>query len=97
MENQKNIIEFKGTIIKCVYNSEDYKVYALEINKTEYPNIELNQYGNVVITGQIHQLGVGIEYIIKAIKDSKRQGSYEVLIFPIEKLACRIRSAAFFY
>lgn len=79
MENQKNIIEFKGTIIKCVYNSEDYKVYALEINKTEYPNIELNQYGNVVITGQIHQLGVGIEYIIKAIKDSKRQGSYEVV------------------
>ena len=65
---------FKGRIIRCAYNSENYKVYAVDVNREVYPNIKFTKYQTVSITGNLHDLGVGIEYEIKAIEENSKYG-----------------------
>ena len=48
--------EFKATPIKCLYNSEDYKIYACTINGFTYPQIKVSKYGTVTIKGDIQEL-----------------------------------------
>ncbi len=77
--NEKEVL-FKGRVIRQTYNSDNYKIYALDIDKDLYPDIKLSKYGNAVICGEIHDLGIGIEYEVKAIEQSTKYGySYKVL------------------
>ena len=59
-KDEKEVL-FKGRIIRPIYESEDYRVYAVEVDKTIYPDIKLTKYGRAVISGVIHELGYGIE------------------------------------
>lgn len=77
--NDKEII-FKGTIIRQMYDGGDYKIYAVDVNKDIYQDIKFSKYGNAVINGEIHELGVGIEYEIKAKEQLTKHGySYKVI------------------
>ena len=42
--------KFKGRVSRCIWNGEDFKVYALDINRNDYPDIQLNKYNNVSIS-----------------------------------------------
>jgi exodeoxyribonuclease V alpha subunit len=84
--NKENEVVFKGTIIRNTYNSEDYKVYAIDVNRDKYPKIKFTKYGNAIISGEIHDLGIGQEYEIKAIEQHTKYGiSYKVLNITREK------------
>lgn len=74
-------VNFKGRVRNCIYDSgNDYKVYALEVDKQLYPEIKHSKYSTVTILGEIHELGIGIEYEIKAIEQNTKYGySYKVL------------------
>jgi hypothetical protein len=59
-------IEFKCKVVRLVYTQENFKIYAAEVDTEKYPFIELNEYGNVTILGDIHVLTLGSEYIVSA-------------------------------
>ena len=63
-------------------------MYALNINGNEFPDIKLSKYGNASIVGEIHDLGVGIEYEVKAIEQLNKNGyNYKVINIRREKPA----------
>lgn len=77
--NEKEAL-FKGRVVKQTYNSEEYKIYALDVDRVLYPDIKFSKYGNAVICGEIHELGIGIEYEVRAVEQSTKYGySYKVL------------------
>ena len=78
-KNEKEVL-FKGRVVKQTYNSEEYKIYALDVDRVLYPDIKFSKYGNAVICGEIHELGIGIEYEVRAVGQSTKYGySYKVL------------------
>lgn len=80
MNKQEQIYKFKGKIIRSVYKSEGFSVYALDVDKTKYPLIKLNKYGNAGICGDLFDLITGVEYEIEAIEEDTKYGiSYKVL------------------
>lgn len=81
MSVDENIVEFKCVPERCTYNSEDYKIYGASVDVKRYPDIKLNQYDNVTILGNMHDLGVGsIEYWVKAKEEQSKYGyQYKVL------------------
>jgi len=73
-------LTFKGRVIRCIYDSKDYKVYALDVNEKEYPDVKRTKYGNVSVVGELHDLGIGIEYEVKGTEKRDKNGiSYKVL------------------
>ena len=73
-------VKFKGVIIKCTYNTLDYKIYAITVNKNDYPNIKQNKYGSVSILGELADLTLGVEYEITAEEQVNKYGvSYKVI------------------
>ena len=72
--------KFKGVIIKCTYNTPDYKIYAVDVNKRDYSDIKQNKYGNVSILGELSDLTLGVEYEITAEEQINKYGtSYKVI------------------
>ena len=72
--------KFKGVIIKCTYNTPDYKIYAVDVNKKDYPDIQQNKYNNVSILGELSDLTLGVEYEITAEEQINKYGiSYKVV------------------
>ena len=78
-KDEKEVL-FKGRIVRQTYDGGDYKIYAVDVDKDIYPEIKFTKYGNATILGEIHELGIGIEYEIKAIEQNTKYGySYKVL------------------
>ena len=78
-KDEKEVL-FKGRIVRQTYDGGDYKIYAVDVDKDIYPDIKFTKYGNATILGEIHELGIGIEYEIKAIEQNTKYGySYKVL------------------
>ena len=80
-KDKKNskIIEFIATPSKVLYNSEDYKIYACEIDSFAFPNITVGDYGTITIKGNMPELCLDAEYEIKSVEKSDKYGtSYEV-------------------
>ena len=79
MSEQKQF-KFKGVIIRCNYNTPDYKIYAVDVNKRDYPDIKQNKYNNVSILGELADLTLGVEYEITAEEQINKYGtSYKVI------------------
>ena len=78
MDNKQ--YKFKGIIEKCVYNTPDFKIYAVNVDKSKYPELKQNKYNNISITGEIPDLTLGVEYEIAAEEQSNKYGvSYKVV------------------
>lgn len=72
--------KFSGRVERCVYNSEDFKVYALAVDLKKYPNIKQNKFNNVTISGELSDLTIGVEYEITGIEAPFKNGmGYRVL------------------
>lgn len=72
-------VEFKGMAARCVYSSPDFKTYAMDVDKDEYPDIKQNKYKNVSIIGNISDLTIGVEYEVTATEEESKYGtSYRV-------------------
>ena len=80
----ERLIEFKCTIIRNIYKSEDYQIYAVEADE-EY-NLKRGKYGNSVILGNLHDLAEGcIEYSVKALEEKGRDGYYQYRVKNIKR------------
>ena len=69
-----NQVEFKGTVVKCVYSSPNFKTYALDVDDVLYPNIKHNKFDNVSLIGDLSDLVIGIEYDIVATEEQTKYG-----------------------
>ena len=73
-------VKFKGKVKKCIFNSETFKCYAIDVDIKKYPYIQLNQYKNCSIVGDLPELADDIEYEIIAIEKEGKYGlSYNVI------------------
>lgn len=71
--------KFKGRVVKCLFDSEDFRIYALDVS-SEYEKIKHNKYGNVTIQGELPELSYGIEYEICATEQMSKYGiGYKVV------------------
>ena len=74
------LFKFKGVIHKCIYDTPDFKIYAVNVNKNDYPDIKQNKYNNVSISGELSDLVLGVEYEITAEEQSNKYGTtYKVI------------------
>lgn len=77
---EEKIIQFKGTIVRCVCDKNNFKVYAANVDQNEYPDVQINKYRNVSITGDLPDLVLDVEYEITAQEKQTKYGiSYYVL------------------
>ena len=60
-------VTFRGKVIKCVYNSPSFKIYAIDFDEKEYPYVKKNRYGNASITGELPDLVEDVEYDIRGV------------------------------
>ena len=58
MEN--NIVNFKCTPERLVYNSDEYKIYGCSVNAFEYPQIQIGKYGRCTIKCNVQELNLGV-------------------------------------
>lgn len=80
MSEQKQVFKFKGKVKRRIFNSESFKVYAVDVDVKQYPDIQLNSYKNCTIVGDLPDLGEDVEYEITAIEKEGKYGlSYQVL------------------
>ncbi len=78
--SKEKAYKFKGVIIKCTYNTPDFKIYAVSVDKNQYPDIQQNKYNNVSILGELSDLTIGVEYEITAEEQTNKYGtSYKVI------------------
>lgn len=72
--------KFKGKVKRCVFNSETFKCYAMDVDTKKYPEVKLNRYKNCTIVGDLPDLGEDIEYEVTATEKEGKYGlSYQVL------------------
>ncbi len=85
-EKLTKIKEFKATPIRCLYNSENFKIYGCTIDSFKYLDIAVSKYGTVTIKGDIQELNLDCEYIIKAEEEKDKYGiGYKVINIRSEK------------
>ena len=74
-----NEVKFKGSIVRNVFDSPDFKIYGVKVDKEEYPFVKLNKYRNASIMGELPPLTDGVEYDITGIEEQTKYGySYRV-------------------
>ena len=80
MSEKEKEYKFSGKVVRCTYDTPDFKIFALDVDKEKYPNIKHNKYGNVTILGELHELTAGVDYEIVAVEQTTKYGmSYKVL------------------
>lgn len=83
---EKIIKEFTCIPFLCTCNRENFKIYVVDVDETKYQDIKKNKYGNYSILGNIHDLGVGIEYQVKAEEQNSNTGyGYQYKILSIKR------------
>lgn len=71
--------KFSGEIVRCTYDTEDYKIYAVDVSKEKYPEVKHNKFNNVTILGELPVLTVGVTYEIVGIEQESKYGyNYKV-------------------
>lgn len=63
---QQKELKFKGTVLRNRYNSDDFKIYVVDVNKKVYKDIEGNKNKEYIIVGNMPSLIPDIEYDIVA-------------------------------
>lgn len=69
------LVEFECIPKVCMYNKDNFKAYGVEIDKEKYPDIVVSEkYNTASISGDIHDLQIGVLYTIKAYETQTKYG-----------------------
>lgn len=82
-ENTDKIVDFKCTPERLVFNSEEYKIYGCSVNSFEYPDIQIGKYGTCTVKGNVQELNLGVEYMVKA-KEECEMDSDELMMIALD-------------
>lgn len=61
--------KFKGVVIRCRYNSDNFKIYVVDVNSEEYSEIKKNKEGKVIVVGDLPTLVSNVEYEFEGKKE----------------------------
>ena len=67
-------VSFDATIRRNIYTSDNFKIYSCDIDSLKFPNIKLNKYGNVTVSGNIHELIEDTDYNITGEEINDKYG-----------------------
>lgn len=71
--------KFQCVVVRSIYDSEEFKIFAVDVDHNKYFDLKRSKYGNVVITGNLHDLAPGIAYEVIATQEHTKNGySYKV-------------------
>lgn len=70
----KKQVKFKCSVVRKTYDGGDFKIYAVDVDQNKYSDIKFTKYGNVTLTGELHELGVGSNYEVSAIEQLSKYG-----------------------
>lgn len=80
MSKEEKEYKFSGKVVRCTYDTPDFRIFALDVDSKKYPDIKKNKYNNVTILGELYELTVGVTYEISAVEQLGKYGmSYKVL------------------
>lgn len=80
MNKEEKVYKFIGRVVRNTYNTEDFKIYAVDVDHKKYPDITQNKYHNVTILGELPDLTECVDYEIEAVEQTSKYGiSYKVL------------------
>lgn len=80
MSSKEKQYKFSGRVVRCTYDTPDFRIFAVDVDKDKYPDIKRTKYGNVGILGELPDLTIGVEYEITATEQESKYGiSYKVL------------------
>ena len=78
--------KFTGKVVRCIYDTENFRIYAFDVDKNKYPNIKHSKYKKVSVMGELPILSLNAEYTITATpKESQYGTSYKVINIKREK------------
>lgn len=67
-------VTFLGEVIRCTYNTPEYKIYAMKVDKQIYPEVKRNKYGGVTIMGELFDLSDNVSYEVTGIEQESKYG-----------------------
>ena len=71
---------------KCLFNGDNFKIYACSVNSFTYPDVKVGKYGTASIKGDIQELNIGCEYLIKGEEVQDKYGyGYNIINIRAEK------------
>ena len=84
----EKIKEFTCYPLMCVFNRENFKIYAVDAELKDMPELKPNKYGNYTLIGNFHELEFGAPYKVKAKEEKSKNGygyQYQVIHIKREK------------
>lgn len=78
-------ITFKAKVIKNRYNSEDFKIYVVDVDDNIYKNIKTNKNKEYIIVGNTPNLIPDIEYSITATEEINKSFGYQYKVKNIRR------------
>lgn len=80
MNDKEKQYKFSGKVVRCTYDTPDYKIYAVDVDKEKYPDVKKTKYGTVSITGELPELTIGVDYEMTGVEQITKYGhSYKIL------------------
>lgn len=79
-------IKVKARVERCVYDSDTFRVYAMNVLDVIDGEVIENKYGNISLSGAIQRLEQGIDYVVEAtFEDNKYGGGYKMKSISADK------------
>lgn len=85
MAENKEIQEFKATIVRQRFANDRWRIYVVDVDKSKYPNIKRNKESKFIVCGDTHTLVPNIQYTVKATEDINSKYGYQYKIVDIRR------------
>lgn len=73
------MIEIKAKITKKVFEKDNYRIYGA-VPTDSFGLVQLNQYGNFTLVGEVHELTINEEYKLTVKEEKSKYGlNYRIL------------------
>lgn len=78
-------VKFKCGILRNVFSTEDFKIYAVSVDEKNYPDIKRNPRGDVTIKGELPELNIHGEYEVTAVENNDSRYGYSYTVSVIRR------------
>lgn len=85
--NSQENVTFVAIPKKEIFSSQsnDFKIYSVDVDVSKYPGIKLTQYNTVTIKGVMQKLTIGVEYTVLATE--KWDNKYNSFNYEVENIS----------
>ena len=70
----KKELKFSGIIKNNIFDSGEFKIYSVDVNTEEFPDVKINSFNDVTILGNLHDLVLDMPYNIIGVEERSKYG-----------------------